>query len=151
MNNISSKDFFRNYGFMIILVIIIIGILIPMTFISNSSWTKGLSVSVEKLLNEQEEEWTVGDNIEITSPMTTNASAYKVFNTKTKENAEAVILRVTTLYGPQSAVFLFHEDETVTFEGYSNLHGRIAKQMSERNFDKRVDYWKQKVPEILGK
>lgn len=151
MNNISSKDFFRNYGLMIFLVIVIIGILIPMTFLSNGSWTKGLRVSVENVLNETDSDWIVNDNIEITSPMTTNAAAYKVFNSKTKEEAEAVILRITTLYGPQAAVFVYHQDETVTFQGYSSLHGRIAKQISQRGFDKRVDYWQQKVPEILGK
>lgn len=150
MNSISSKDFFKNYGFIVLLILFASGILISLTFLSNTSWEKGLKVSVENVLSEESDDWVVGDNIEITSPMSTNACAFEIYNTQTHEKAKAVILRITTMYGPQSGVFIYHEDEKIEFVGYSSLHGRIAEQIKNKPFDKRLDYWQDKIPEILG-
>lgn len=152
MNNISTKEFVRNYGILVLLTISIIVVLIPLTFAANKSWEKGLKTSVDRVINEENNSWVIGDNIEITSPMTTNAAAYKINNIENGEEAEAVILRMNSLYGPQAVVFIYHiETETVDFAGYSSIHGRIENQLKNKPYDKRLEYWQNAVPAILGR
>lgn len=151
MKNFTYKQFFRNYGIVAAFLILTFVILIYSVKLTNKSWYVGLRSSVERVLNEKEDLWIVGDSIEITSPMTTNAAAYNIMNKQTKEVNEAVIVRVTTLYGPVSCVFMCNENNEVSFAGFSSLHGRIALQFKDKSFDQRIDYWQKKIPSILGR
>jgi len=150
MKEFSSKQFFRNYAIVAALLLVAFVVLIYSVRLTRKSWVNGLKVSVEKVLNESGNNWIVGDNIEITSPMTTNAAAYYIMNVQTKEVSQAVILRVTTLYGPLACVFICDDDNNVSFAGFSSLHGRIASQFRDKNLDQRIQYWQKKVPSILG-
>lgn len=151
MKNFSYKQYFRNYAIAAALLLAAFLILIYSVKLSRNSWVNGLRASVEKVLNENGDVWLVGDTIEISSPMTTNAAAYNIINKQTKEVSEAVILRVTTLYGPLACVFTCDENNDVEFAGFSSLHGRIATQFRDKSFDQRIEYWQRKVPSILGK
>lgn len=151
MKNFSYKQYFRNYAIATALLLAAFLILIYSVKLSRNSWVNGLRASVEKVLNENGDVWLVGDTIEISSPMTTNAAAYNIINKQTKEVSEAVILRVTTLYGPLACVFTCDENNNVEFAGFSSLHGRIATQFRDKSFDQRIEYWQRKVPSILGK
>ncbi|MCQ2588844.1 MAG: hypothetical protein MJ179_00310 [Treponema sp.] len=151
MKNFSYKQYFRNYAIAAALLLAAFLILIYSVKLSRNSWVNGLRASVEKVLNENGDVWLVGDTIEISSPMTTNAAAYNIINKQTKEVSEAVILRVTTLYGPLACVFTCDENNNVEFAGFSSLHGRIATQFRDKSFDQRIEYWQRKVPSILGK
>lgn len=151
MKNFSYKQYFRNYAIVAALLLAAFLILIYSVKLSRNSWVNGLRASVEKVLNENGDVWLVGDTIEISSPMTTNAAAYNIINKQTKEVSEAVILRVTTLYGPLACVFTCDENNNVEFAGFSSLHGRIATQFRDKSFDQRIEYWQRKVPSILGK
>lgn len=150
MENFSYKKFFRNYAIVAAFLIVSFVILIYSVKLTQKKWISGLKNSVENVLNENGDDWQVLDNIEIKSPMTTNAAAYNIVNIKSKEICQAVIVRVTTLYGPVACVFTCNDD-IVSFAGFSSLHGRIAVQFNDKNFDQRIDYWQKKVPSILGK
>ena len=151
MKKFTYKQFFRNYGIVAAFLIVTFVILIYSVKLTNKSWVKGLRTSVDRVLNENEDLWIVGDNIELSNPITTNAAAYNIMNKQTKEVKEAVIVRVTTLYGPVSCVFICNDDNDVEFAGFSSLHGRIALQFKDKSFDQRIDYWQDKIPSILGR
>ena len=150
MQEINNKQFFKNYAFFIIMLIIVFTILSYTIVIARKAWTRNLSVSVQKVLDENEQgRWKVGNSIEINNPLSVNCSAYDVIDTKTNKTCQAVIIRVVTFYGPIPAVYLYNQDEEVEFIGYSTLHGRIRIQLMDTKSDKRREYWQSKIPDIL--
>lgn len=151
MQEIDNKKFFKKYAFFILILVIIFTILSYMTVLAHKSWTKNLSASIQKVLNEKENgRWQVGKNIDINKPLTVNCAAYEVLDTKTNSIMTAVIVRVVTFYGPVPAVYIYNQkEEQVEFAGYSSLHGRIQKQLMNNKSDKRREYWQDKIPDIL--
>lgn len=151
MKEITNKSFFRNYAFFLLLLFIVFGILTYLTVVSKKSWTNYLSVSVQKTLDEYEPDtWKVMDPIEINKPVSVNCAAYKVMNNRNKQEATAVIIRITTFYGPLPGVFIQTQEGKTIFAGYSSLHGRIKTQISSTRSDKRREYWQSKIPEIIN-
>lgn len=149
--DISYANFFKNYGIFVAFLIVIFGILIYFSKLSFKSWKNNLKVSIEKTLNEKEpESWVIGTFININNPISQNAVCYEAKNKKNGENYKAVLIRTQTLYGPLSAVFTIDKDNNVSFKGYSSLHGRIATQIENSYSNKTINYWKQKIPEIVG-
>ena len=151
MKEITNKSFFRNYAFFLLLLFVVFGILTYMSLVSKKYWNNNLAVSVQQTLDEYESgTWKVMDSIEINKPVSVNCAAFKVINNQTKQEASAVIIRITTFYGPLPGVFIQTQDEKTIFAGYSSLHGRIQKQISSAKSDKRREYWQSKIPEILN-
>lgn len=143
------KKFFINAGIFIALVGLSFFILFYSVKLSRKSWQKNLKLSVEKVLDEKEANtWTVGNFIPINNPFLLTSACYEVQNRNSGEILKTVILRVQTLYGPLAAVFLIDEKD-VEFVGYSSLHGRIAQQIYNKPSDKRINFWEQKVLEII--
>ena len=151
MEEITNKKFFKNYGFFVLILLVVFGILTYSTVLSKKSWINNLKTTVENVLNEyQPQIWIVEKNIVIDKPISISSSAYEVKNVNNNKLYKAVIIRITTFYGPLSAVYLCDEDNRVEFAGYSSLHGRINYQLGKNLNDKRVEYWQLKIPEILN-
>lgn len=150
MQEIDNKKFFRNYAFFLLILLVIFGILSYSVVLSRKSWSKNLGLSVQKVLDEyQPATWNVEAVITLKSPVSINSSAYQIRNKATGSMAKAVIVRITTFYGPLPAVYIYREGEEVEFVGYSSLHGRIQTQLMNTNSDKRREYWQSKIPDIL--
>lgn len=147
---IDNKTFFIKYAYFLGVLLVVFGILIYSVVLSRRSWINNLRTSVEKVLNESEPEmWAVGKVHNIENPFSLNCVCYETRYKKTGENYMAVLIRVSTLYGPLPAVFICNEQNEVTFVGYSSLHGRIAEQIKNHPSDKRITYWKKRIPEII--
>ena len=150
MQEITNKRFFRNYAFFILILVVIFAILTYSVIVSKKSWSNNLANSVQKVLNEYENgRWTVEDNISINGPISVNCAAYNIKDKKNNSNAKAIIIRVTTFYGPLPAVFIYEQKDDITFAGWSSLHGRIRRESLSSRSNKRLEYWKSKLPEIL--
>ena len=151
MQEISTKKFFINYAFFILVFLVVFSILSYFVFAARKSWTKNLAVTVQKVLDEKENgKWQVGNNISLNRPLTVNCSAYELLYTKDNDIEYAVIIRIITFYGPLPAVFVYNQTkDTVEFIGYSSLHGRIATQIMNNKSDKRREYWQERIPEII--
>jgi len=148
MNNISNKKFFKNYGIFLAILIVSFLTLIYMVYLSKGFWRENLKNSIETVLEEKQSgEWIINDYINIKNPMATNAAAYNIVN-KNGTKAKAVILRVITLYGPASGVYIMHDQNNIEFVGFCSIHGRILKQI-EGNKDIRVEYWAKRIPELF--
>lgn len=149
--DISYSNFFKNYGIFISILIVIFGILIYFSIISQKSWKNNLKISIENVLNEiDDNSWTLGNNIKINNSLTLSSALYDAKNKKNGENYKAMIIRVQTFYGPLPAVFLIDKDNNVTFKGYASLHGRVANQIKDNNSNKRINYWKEKIPTLIN-
>ncbi len=79
-----------------------------------------------------------------------NSICYEARNRKTGEPSKVVTLRGTTFYGPFPLVFLVSPENNVTFVGYASVHGKIARQIENKTFSIRVNYWQKRVLEIIG-
>lgn len=153
MSEITNKKFFTNYAFFLLILVIVFGILIYPVLASKKSWATNLGNSVQKVLDEyQEGNYKVTAPVEITKPVATSCAGYNVNDAKNNRTVYAIIIRVTTLYGPLPGVFIYDPaavSDKVIFAGYSNLHGRVNTQLSTNFPDKRREYWQKKIPEIF--
>lgn len=152
MQEISNKKFFTKYAFFIVILLVVFSILSYFVVAARKSWTKNLAVTVQKVLDESEQNrWKVGNNVVINKPLAINCSAYELSDTKSNDTEYAVIMRVITFYGPVPAVFVYNKNQqTVDFIAYSSLHGRIRTQLMNNKSDKRREYWQEKIPELLN-
>ncbi len=153
MSEITNKKFFTNYAFFLLILVFVFGILIYPVLASKKSWTTNLGNSVQKVLDEYEKgRFKVTAPVDIKKPITTSCAAYTVTDSKNSKSAYAIIIRITTLYGPLPALFFYDPDsnsEKVIFAGYSTLHGRVRTQLSNDSPDKRREYWLNKIPDIF--
>lgn len=151
MQEITNKKFFKNYAFFLLILIVIFTVLTYAVTASRKSWTTNLGVSVQKVLDEyQPNTWKVDANIPIKTPVSINSAAYVIKNKRDGSVASAVIVRITTFYGPIPAVYIYQKDQQVEFAGYSSLHGRINNLLRSNISDKRREYWQSKIPEMLN-
>lgn len=150
LDNFSYKKFFINFGIFVGFITVTFGILFYSVFLSRKSWQKNLSTSIEKVLDENEANtWTLGNFIPINNSFTLSAACYEVQNRKSGEIRKAVIIRIYTYYGPLPAVFLVDKNNNVDFVGYASVHGRVAVQLTNKMSDKRIEYWKNRLIQIL--
>ena len=59
------------------------------------------------------------------------------------------MIRIQSFYGPLPAVFTVDKNNNVELVGFASMHGRIFNQTNTRNINKRLEYWKTKIPEII--
>ena len=150
---ISYKQFFKNYLILIGVMLVVFTLLIYLSIVSKKSWNNNLKTAVEVVLDEkQPNTWSVGKNIEINNPFTMSGACYEARNRKNGEVYIVMVIRVVTNYGPMAGVFSVDKVNNVDFIGFSNLHGRIEKQVSSMSTStcKQISYWKNKIPQILG-
>ena len=150
MQEINNQKFFRNYAFFLVILLVTFSILTYSAILSRKSWTKNLGASVQKVLDEyQSATWTIEAPIALKTPVSVNSAAYQIRNKKDGSVEKAVIVRITTFYGPLPAVYIYKEGQEAEFVGYSSLHGRIRLQLANNRSDKRREYWQSKIPDIL--
>lgn len=144
------KTFLLHYFIFILITAVIFGILIYSVKVSQNIWDNTLRKSVQLVLDETDPEiWTVETPVRIKNPLVTSAACYDTKNKKNGEYYKAVILRIQTLYGPVSGVFIMDKDGAVDFKGFSAIHGRIAELLKKNTFSKRIDYWKLRIPDMI--
>lgn len=146
--NNKSSSVLKSYGILILMLLLIFTVLVYFISISRKSWESGLKTCVENVLEEKYgNEWTVGDFVQIDNPIAVNAACYRIKNSE-GINGRAVIIKIATYYGPVSAVYI-STGESVSFVGFSSLHGRIAETMMSNKKDKKILYWQDKIPQII--
>ena len=113
-------------------------ILAGMIFAGKKNWEKGLRLAVEQVLPANE--WQCGDIIPLDSSYSVSAACFKISNIKSpSKKSYALILRISSYWGPLPAVFLF-QDDRATFEGIAYLNNSVAKEFSENKFNHPVIY-----------
>ena len=114
-------------------------ILAGMIFAGKKNWEKGLRLAVEQVLPPNE--WQCGDMVPLNSNYSVSAACYKVSNIKSpSKKYYALVLRISTYFGPLPAVFLYQGDKAA-FEGIAYLNNSVAKEFNENKFNRQIDYW----------
>ena len=149
-NEITNKEFFARYGIFVGIIIVLFGILIYPIKVSQKSWINNLRSNIEFVLDEKEPNaWTVEKPIKIKNPFCLSAVCFETRNRKTGEMYKALMIRIQSFYGPLPAVFTVDKNNNVELVGFASMHGRIFNQTNTRNINKRLEYWKTKIPEII--
>lgn len=153
MQEISNKQFFKNYAFFILILLVVFGILFYFVFTAKKAWNKNLAVTVQRVLDETEKgRYTVENAVYVNKPLTVNCAAFELTDSVTNNEDFVVLIRIITYYGPIPAVYIYDKTtETTEFIGYSSLHGRIKTQLMNSKSDRRREYWQNRIPEILNK
>ncbi len=149
---ISYKKFFINYAIFLGIITVLMGILIYTTKITQKSWSKNLKKNLEIVLEESDPStWFITNSIKLKNAFTLNAACYEARNKKSGQVYKAIIINTQTIYGPIPAVFIMDKNGEVEFIGYSSIHGRVREQLMNDTSNKRIQYWKKKIPYIIGK
>lgn len=147
---ISYKNFFINYAVFALIVVLVFGILTYLSTISQKAWDKNLKAAVVYALEEFEPDtWEIGSTIRIENPLSSGSACYEAHNKKSGENCKAVIIRLQTFYGPQCGIYIIGSQNNISFKGYSSLHGRVARQLTNSTSGRRVEYWNNRIEEML--
>lgn len=150
MNNISYKNFFINYGIFVLIITVFIGLLIYPIKAGQKAWAKQLKSDIEFVLDEAEpNSWMVGNQIKIKNPFLMSAVCYEARNRRTGDTYKTILIKIQTFYGPLPAVFTIDKNENIELKGFVSLHGRIAENIKNNLTNKRLEYWKSKIPEII--
>lgn len=147
---ISYKNFFINYAIFALIASFVFCILVYIVKVSQKSWDANLQSVVEFTLAENEPDtWEIGKAVRINNPLGSGSACYDARNKKNGENYKIVIIRLQTFYGPQAGIYIIDKDNSVTFKGYSSLHGRCARQLTKSVGGRRVEYWKLRLQELF--
>lgn len=145
------KFFFIRYGLLLAFFAVFFFLTIYGSVLSRKAWQKNLRPSIEKVLEEKEPNtWILEKYVRIENPFTLNAVCYEARNRMNGDVYKAVLLRITTFYGPLPAVFLVSPDNNVELAGIADFHGRVKTQIETSVNSVRAEYWKKLIPTILG-
>ena len=149
-NKINTKEFLKNYGILLLILVLFFSIVIYLAKISDKPYKDGLKKSIEKvLMNDTTNQWKLGDYNNLKSSISLNAFCYDCTNLTKEEACKAVIVRVSSFYGPISVVYICDSNNVVEVKGISSFSGKISKQFNNLASDKRIKYWQEKIPELL--
>lgn len=142
----------KDYGIFILILIVLFALLAAFTLLNRNAWNKGLREEVKNVLikNGYKEIKIADENIKINSPFSTSSAAFYFTSSELKkENAIAIILKVTTFYGPVAAVYVYEQKDSVKFIDFINCPSHIGKQNKDISKNMQIAYWQKRIPSLL--
>lgn len=146
------KKQLRDYGIFIAILIVIFGILVLFTVSSRKAWSQGLKQSIEQVFEDEKVTgYTVGNQVMLHSSFSTSCGVYHLYKNGTTDNGKqfAVIIKMTTMYGPVAAVYTYDLNGSAQFVGFVCLEGQVAKQLEDISKSTQIAYWANRIPEIV--
>ena len=145
-----TKDFFRNYGILLGILIVFLGIIFGLSFLNRNLYSNGIRDTVQELLDSKfEGKYLIKNELKITTGIANTASLYEVYSKDSAERFYVTVIRTPTMYGPMPAVFLYNKNSGPTFIGYCCVKGRVKKILEENSNDIRITYWLSKIQSIV--
>lgn len=146
------------YGIFLGIIVLIFAILVVMTLLSRSSWRNGLSLEVQRVLNEYDPDvYTVNKFIDVNSPLSTSSAVYSLIKkgAPSSETYYGVIIRIQTITGPASAVFVTKNINSgnyqVWFAGFAENFGKASPVVDKRLSNSSMEYWESLIPRVIEK
>lgn len=155
-NNENKAAWYKNkqltdYGIFLLILIVLLSVISLFIIANRNKWNRGLSEQIKTVLekNDYKKVAVQRTPVVINSPLTTSCAAYKVKYEGSGEDETAVIIRVTTLYGPVAAVYIQHDNRIVDFIDFTSSERITEKQNIDLSKNMQIDYWKKRIPAIL--
>ncbi|MBQ5491830.1 MAG: hypothetical protein IIT68_07225 [Treponema sp.] len=136
------------------IMVVTLALLLCFTLLAHNSWNRGLRSVVSKTLSEQTGTvYTVSQALDLNSTLETECAVFTIAPRGFTDDGSryAVIVRVTTLYGPLAAVYTYTAGAaSAEFLTYAELHSKAKPQIIQTTQDTVLDYWAQKIPGIVN-
>ncbi len=118
--------------------------------LSRSSWENGLRAAVENVLPEPE--YFVGSRIPV-DMKTNDAICFELFHDEggmqmPSSKKMALVMRVTTFYGPLPAVFSY-ENGHARFRGMAYLKSSVKDEFVEDKTNRQMAFWLSTAEKIF--
>jgi hypothetical protein len=140
----------KKYGYFAAILIVFMGLLILFSLLSNRKWQNGLRSQIESVLQEStNEKYVVGPYVYVKTPFVTSAAVYQLNAKQKKTNQYVVILRVTTMYGPLPAVFIYTSGKEAEFVDFIYFDAKSNQQIADSSHNAQIDYWCKRIPSII--
>ncbi len=128
---------------------VVFGILVVSVFFAGRSWKKGLMAEVSTVLEKNESDFVPYEYVRVKSNLTVGIA---VFRCKDSRGAQSygVISRVSTLYGPMAAVYLYSDNSpSAEFVDFVLPEGSVHERVSNASIHSQIDYWGKKIPHVV--
>ncbi len=143
---------FSKYGIFCGILFVMFGLMLLFVILSRSAWNKKLSSEVQECVTEYyDENYTVGNVISFSDSFSLNAFFCELkLNGKDSEKY-AVLVRITTFYGPLPAVFIYDSKTKKTeFLCFSDLKNLATDIVIENSKKLQIEYWTDKIGNYLN-
>ncbi len=125
-------------------------VLVLFVFISRSSWRDSLRDKTNQILRQNDVALTAGSWCRVSSDITSQFSVYEAESSSGRKGMYAVICRVTTVYGPLCAVFVYDSVSALAdFVDYADIPPLIKDAVLETTEKNQIQFWEEKIPLIL--
>lgn len=153
MIDLTTQKVLRDALVFFLLTTILFFLLFGMTLLTKDKWQEGLRTQVDRVLSiTNPGEYSTANFIQINSPFAVSAAVYELnnINTLNTNKMDAVILRVTGIYGPQAVVFLYNKDtKESTFCGIAGIDNQNYSKNRYGISDFYIQYWAKRLPELV--
>lgn len=141
----------KDFGFFLLILLVLLSVNSLMIIANRKTWNRGLSEQIKTVLerNGRQNVMVEKNPLTINSPLTTSCAAFSVQYEDCPQNEKAVIIKVSTLFGPVAAVYLCHENNIVEFIDLTSSDRITEKQNINISKNMQIDYWKKRIPVIL--
>lgn len=146
-----TKKLLHSYGFFTSILLVMFTILFLVVFFSRNAGHKTvINMLQSKLETKYEDQYQVGEALNINLPLSVSSFVFSVDDTYTKveDNNAIVAIRMTGSYGPFVGVF-FQSEKGVEFLGTIGLPEN-EQEFSWNSISKnQIDYWAKNISNFL--
>jgi hypothetical protein len=137
------------FGIFSLILVACLAFLILFSLMARSSWQQGLKEQVYQYFESQGKKVSVHEGDKIRSVFSTSAASFKVEGLE--KDCHAVIIRITTLYGPVAALYTCTDDEfhEVQFVDFLKLSPKISQAVKNSSVNSQIAYWEKSIPKIV--
>jgi len=143
------KKQLAKFGIFILILTTCMAFLILFTLMARRSWQEGLRAQVIEYFESKGKKVNVHEGDKLRSVFSVSAASFKVEGLE--KDCHAVIIRITTLYGPVAALYTCTDDEfrDVEFVDFLKLSPKISVAVKNSSLNSQVSYWKKAIPKIV--
>lgn len=146
------KKVLMNFGILAGIILIMFGVLVLFTITSRKSVDNGIKEQVQKVLDDCDLDFNVGDSIDIEATISYSMRAYRLVSLDGKCDSIAVIMRCPTMFGAQAALFIYNvSTSSAYFIDFANISGMAKKVIVDATMKSQIEYWVVKIPQIFSK
>ncbi|MBR4385071.1 MAG: hypothetical protein IKP51_00960 [Treponema sp.] len=137
------------FGIFSLILTACMAFLILFSLMARNSWQQGLRVQVQNCFESQGKKVSVHEGDKIRSVFSVSAASFKVEGLE--KDCHAVIIRITTIYGPVAALYTCTDDEfhEVQFVDFLKLSPKVSQAVKNSSVNSQIAYWEKAIPKIV--
>ncbi|MBO6132206.1 MAG: hypothetical protein J6P28_09620 [Treponema sp.] len=137
------------FGIFSLILVACMAFLILFSLIARNSWQQGLRGQVQECFASHGKKVSVHEGDKLRSVFSVSAASFKVDGLE--KDCHAVIIRITTLYGPVAALYTCTDDEfhEVQFVDFLKLSPKVSQAVKNSSLNSQIAYWEKAIPKIV--